>query len=117
MRHSSQRPVLPGLFMVQIQELPQGPRQTQQLGRIAGNVTRENLWSRMLHMYDSFGSMTDAEMAFHLTSQSGHPIERSTVNARRNELVALRKVVDTGTTRKNQKSGVANVVWGLRKDV
>jgi DNA-binding XRE family transcriptional regulator len=79
---------------------------TRRQGLDAAALTRDNLWKRMLQLYAQHG-YTDAEMAICLG------VERSTVNARRDELVTLEKVRDTGETRKNPRSGIANTVWGL----
>jgi DNA-binding Lrp family transcriptional regulator len=57
--------------------------------------------------YVSMGPMTDAEMASYLK------LERTTVNARRNELVEAGRVVKCGT-KINARTRVKNVLWGVR---
>jgi len=84
-------------------------RRTRKLGQIAAGLHRSTLWRKMLAIYAQ-GARTDAEMALALG------IERTTVNARRAELVALGKVEDSKQTRKNPKSHVENTLWQLRKD-
>jgi hypothetical protein len=51
--------------------------------------------------------MTDAEMASYLK------LERTTVNARRNELVEAGRVIAAGK-KKNPRSGMTNTVWRAR---
>ena len=82
-------------------------KRCRQIGHISASLTRDTIWRDMLDLYDRCGPCTDAEMATVLG------VERSTINARRDELVRLGKVRDTGTTRINQKSGKPNTLWGL----
>ncbi len=118
MRHSSQRPVLPGLFMVQIEELPPiapsadlTAKHCSSMGALKIAPSRENLWERMLRCYAE-GPCTDAELA----ERIGVPC--STISARRSELIKQRLVDPVACgTRKNRRTGVSNALWQLRKDV
>lgn len=67
-----------------------------------------DLHERMLWQFRLKGALTDAEMAELLD------VERTTVNARRSELIRL-GLVDLAPkgTRKNPKSGLKNATWGL----
>src|SRR6476660_5499923 len=85
---------------------PQAKR-TRKLGQLVANLDRATLYWRITQLYRRLGPLTDAEVAAELG------IERTTVNARRNELIQLGKVSDTGRTRKNPKSGMENTLWGL----
>ena len=60
----------------------------------------------LLALYRRYGPLTDAESALRLG------VERSTINARRNELVRLLLVTRHDTAR-NEKSGLRNTTWGL----
>ncbi len=103
-------PVLPGLFDVPVAPLVrpvQGASATRRLGQIAASINKATLWAAMLERYQQ-GPHTDAEMANALG------IDRSSVNARRNELVAIGQVEDSGQTRTNARSGVRNVLWRLK---
>jgi predicted HTH transcriptional regulator len=60
----------------------------------------------LLAVYREHGPLTDAEAAYRLG------VERTTINARRNELVAQGHVSARGT-RKNDKTNINNTVWGL----
>lgn len=84
----------------------ESPQETRRAGLQAASLHKANLWSRMLTLYAG-GPMTDEEMRIALR------VDRSTVNARRNELIALGKVRKTGTSRVNPKTGVPNHLWGL----
>ena len=85
---------------------PVTPQETRQAGRQQAHWSQSSLWVQMLAIYAQ-GPRTDAEMALLLG------VERTTVNARRDDLVRAGKVRSTGTTRRNPKSGVANILWGL----
>jgi hypothetical protein len=82
------------------------PQATRRKGLTEAQLHRDNLWSEMLDLY-GVGAKTDAEMAKMLG------VERTTVTARRDELIKAGKVKATGVTRLNQKSGVPNMTWGL----
>ena len=92
--------------LVDPQREPVGSAQTRRAGLQAASLTRDTIWRQMLKLYAQ-QPYTDAELAVCLG------VERSTVNARRAELVALGKVTDMGVTRKNANTGVVNTVWGL----
>ena len=95
-----------GSVLVPPSEPIHGPVQTRRAGLRQASLTKATLWGRMLAIYAQ-GGATDAEMALALG------VERSCVNARRDELIKAGKVRDSGTTRKNERSGVLNTVWGL----
>ncbi len=70
---------------------------------------RETLWRRMTALY-RIGPRTDSEMADLLQ------VQRSTVNARRAELIKQGVVNGQSCgTRKNQQTGVSNTLWQLVK--
>ena len=80
------------------------------MGALAVEPERANLWRRMLAMY-RIAPRTDMEMAALLQ------VQRSTINARRAELIAQGKVDPQSCgTRKNPKTGISNSLWQLRKD-
>lgn len=60
----------------------------------------------LLAAYALHGPLTDAEAAMHLG------VERSTINARRAELIR-RRLVEAHGTRKNPATGISNTSWGL----
>ncbi len=60
----------------------------------------------LLALYRGHGPLTDARAAFLLR------LERTTINARRNELVKL-GLVRAVDTEKNDTTGIRNVRWGL----
>ncbi len=62
---------------------------------------------QLLTLYANRGPLTDADAAILMG------VERTTVNARRNELVR-RQLVQAVDTVKNQRSQVRNVRWGLK---
>ena len=112
-------PVLPGLFVVPVEPLPEVPRhQIARVCRRAGLVKagerRETLQHRLLRTYaershgntDASRGLTDAEV------KDLMGVERSTVNARRAELMKL-GLVEAKNIRPNLKSHVFNTVWGL----
>lgn len=91
---------------IRIERVPQTARETRQAGHQKALGSRESLHGRMLAIY-ALGPRTDAEMAFALG------VERSTVNARRAELVKLGKVQDRQQARTNPQTGMKNSTWGL----
>lgn len=60
----------------------------------------------LLAAYREHGPLTDAEAAYWLN------VERTTINARRAELMRLGLVKVDGV-RKNPKSNISNATWGL----
>jgi hypothetical protein len=76
-------------------------------GHQRGKATASGLHVALMGAYVSMGPMTDAEMASYLK------LERTTVNARRNELVEAGRVVKCGT-KINARTRVKNVLWGVR---
>ena len=76
------------------------------MGALTAEESRETIWERMLALYRSY-PRTDAEIAEMLR------IQRSTVNARRAELIAMGKVESAKRTRKNPRTGVSNSLWQL----
>ena len=99
----SQQGVLPDLFVVPVADLPAVPQQCQREGREQARDHKDRIWFRMKACY-LMKPWTDADLADRLG------IERSTVNARRNEHA---EVVPMGK-RKNRHSGVNNTLWGFR---
>lgn len=99
--------VLPGMFAPDVViPVSQASRICRSRGAEKASASAATLHGQMLRIYAQ-GPRTDAEMA----SELG--VERSTVNARRSELMAAGKVEAKGT-RKNATSGVLNTLWGLR---
>lgn len=72
----------------------------------AERIGRQSL--ELLTAYRERGPLTDAEAAEVLN------VERSTINARRNELVQ-RGLVEAIGTKENPQTGVQNVTWYLQK--
>lgn len=60
----------------------------------------------LLTLYRQSGPLTDAEAAQALE------IDRSTINARRNEL-RRRGLVEAVGTKRNEHTGISNTTWGL----
>ena len=114
----SQQGVLSDLFVVPVADLPAVPdppiapsaspiaKHCSSMGALVVQPGRENLWRRMLAKY-RIAPRTDAEMAEWLG------VQRSTINARRAELIAMGLVEDMKRTRKNPVTGVSNTLWGL----
>lgn len=75
-------------------------------GHQRGAQTASRLHREMVAAYAADGPQTDAELAQRLG------VERSTVNARRAELVKAGRVVAVGT-RKNATTGVNNTTWSV----
>lgn len=86
---------------------PTSAAETKRAGLAEAAVQRENLYRRMLAAYQEHGPLTDAEIAYWLN------VERTTINARRNELIILGKVQDMKQARRNPATGVVNALWGL----
>ncbi len=102
-------PVLPGMFDPPIAPA-QSPlaRHCSSMGAAdaAHRADRQSL--ALLALYRQHGALTDAEAADLLG------IQRSSINARRNTLIALQLVDGQPKgTRKNATTGISNALWGL----
>lgn len=91
------------------------PRVCREAGQVKAGEQRESIQRQMLRAYSEHGhgntaetmGLTDAEMSQLLG------IQRSTVNARRAELMK-QGLVEAKNIRPNLKSQVFNTVWGLK---
>lgn len=92
-------------------ELPFGgsitvSRHCSHQGAVAASERVGRQCVELLGAYATQGPLTDAEAAKHLG------IERSTINARRAELIRRLLVAKHGTKR-NPETGITNTTWGL----
>lgn len=80
-------------------------RHTSYAGAKAASERVARQAMRLIDAYRDHGPLTDAEAAFFLG------VERTTINARRAELIA-RSLVESKGTRKSVH-GISNTTWGL----
>lgn len=93
-------------FSLPFQGVEDISRHCSHAGAVAASERVGRQCVELLAAYARHGALTDAEAATHLG------VERTTINARRAELIRRGLVVATGT-KKNAATGIRNTTWGL----
>ena len=100
-------PVLPGLLDVPVAPaLDPVSRHCSSMGALDASERVGRQCLALLTIYRQRGPLTDAEAA------DAMRVDRTTVNARRNELVSRGLVARVGT-KKNALTHISNTTWGL----